>query len=169
MKQLNLLGETVEPRRLEVALEYSSPSLNSARQAVKAGREQGVVCPCCDQLVKVYRRKLNLQMARAALWMSRTPTGHFADMTKAPPSIIRNREYSRLALWMLAESEPGRNHAGSKRGRWKLTHEGRLFVDRITKVPEAVYVLNGEVIDVSCGTVGIADVKGFHFMETWDV
>lgn len=166
MKQLDLLGEP-EPR-LGVSLEYCSPSLNSARQAVKVGREKGVVCPCCDQLVKVYKRRINLQMARAALWMSRTPTGHYADMTKAPADIIRNREYSRLALWELAEAERGRNHAGSRKGRWRLTEGGKLFVDNVLRVPEHVMVLNGKVIDVSRETIHIGRVAGFNFMETWN-
>ncbi len=157
-----------EEEKLPVALAYKEQTLQEARDAVKAGRSAGIVCPCCDQLVKVYRRKLNLQMARALYWMSRTPAGHYQDMTEAPADIIRNREYSRLALWMLAEPEPGRNHVGSKRGRWRLTHEGRLFVDGVIRVPEAVYVLNGKVVDVSRETVKITDVKGFHFMETWD-
>ncbi len=167
MKQLSLLDEP-EPG-LAVSLEYCSPSLHSARQAVKAGRERGVVCPCCDQLVKVYKRRINLQMARAALWMSRTPPGQFVDMTKAPASIVRNREYSRLALWELAEAERGRNHAGAKKGRWRLTKGGRLFVDNVLRVPEYILVLNGKVIDVSRETTHIGRVKGFHFMETWDV
>jgi hypothetical protein len=36
-------------------------------------------------------------------------------------------------------------------------------------VPEYVLVLDGKVIDVSRETTHIGRVKGFHFMETWDV
>lgn len=165
-----LFGDEVEldPDVYPVQRAYDSESLVEARARVKAGRSAGIVCPCCDQLVKTYRRKLNLQMARALHWMSLAPAGEFRDMTRAPADIVRNREYSRLALWSLAEPEPGRNHAGAKRGRWRLTHEGRLFVDGVIRVPEAVYVLNGEVVDVSRETVKITDVRGFHFMETWN-
>lgn len=166
MKQLELLDEP--DQRLKVSLEYCSPSLSSARAAVRDGREEGVICPCCDQLVKVYQRRINLQMARAALWMSGTPAGKYVDMTKAPADIIRNREYSRLALWGLAEAEPGRGSSGSRRGSWRLTEGGRLFVNGVLRVAEHVTVLNGRVIDVSRGTIGIGRVKGFDFMEVWN-
>ncbi len=168
MEQLDLLDGPTRPVTRTVSLAYESQTLEQARDAVREGRDDGIVCPCCDQLVKVYRRKINAQMATAAAWMARRGGDGYIDMSTAPPEILRNREYSRLALWMLVEAEPGRNASGSKRGRWRLTDLGRSFVRGSLRVPRCLYVLNGKVVDASRETLTIAEVEGFSLDEVWN-
>lgn len=155
-----------EPEKRGVKLAYGEETLASARAAVAAGREQGIVCPCCDQLVKVYKRKLNSQMAMAAMWMSKFDD--YVPMHTAPPEILLNREYSRLALWWLAEAMPGKNGVGARRGMWRLTDLGRAFVKAKARVPAYMLVLNGAVVDASRETISIDEVKGFNMDEVWN-
>lgn len=168
MEQLDLLDGPSRPETRSVSLAYESPTLEQARAAVRQGRDDGIVCPCCDQLVKVYRRKINAQMAMAAAWMAKRGDGDYIDMTAAPPEILRNREYSRMALWMLVEAEPGRKSNGSRRGRWRLTDLGRKFVSGEARVPQSLYVLNGKVVDASRETIAISEVDGFSLDEVWN-
>ncbi len=155
-----------EPDRREVELAYQEETLASARAAVVAGREKGIVCPCCDQLVKVYKRKLNAQMASAAVWLSQFDG--YVPIHTAPPKILLNREYSRLALWWIAEAQPGKNHVGARRGMWRLTDLGRSFVKAGARVPAYMMVLNGAVVDASRETISIDEVEGFDMDEVWN-
>lgn len=46
-----------------------SQTLAEARAHVIANRDEGTMCPCCGQLAKVYRRKLNASMALSLVWI----------------------------------------------------------------------------------------------------
>lgn len=162
-------GELAEPYRKAVAehrRESSPITLQEARQRVSQGMDRGMQCPCCDQYIKRYRRKLNSGLAALLVRVYhevsvREPAGGWLHVRDAVKDMI-GTDYAILKHWRLIE--PYReNQRRGRAGLWRLTEKGRQFVEGKTTVPEAVYLLNNEVHGFSEETMGIQQALGSNF------
>lgn len=140
---------------------------------------EGMLCPCCKRLAKVYKRRINAGMVRALL-----------DMVRATPKLPVERngfvkvgmdgevktaggDYSKLQWWGLIEPLPGENYRedGSTRiGFWKVTQAGHLFVRGEASVRKYVYEFDGarvrdpEDADTSLAVIGEV-VENYDYEE----
>lgn len=87
-------------------------SLEEARQQILAGRDDGIDCPCCGQLVKVYRRPMTATTARTMIVMDRyhQPEGwtHVPTLMREHLADVAHQGgYATLAQhWGLIETMP---------------------------------------------------------------
>lgn len=148
-------------------------TLNSAREALMDQLHEGVVCPCCDQYAKVYRRKLNSGMVRALIWLVRqsgqstTPGSAFpwTDVpATAPTWVQRSRELPKLAYWEMIEqrwndADPTKRCSGI----WRPTRAGERFARSEVPVSSHVYVYNGSVVGRSDRNTWVREALGVRF------
>lgn len=126
--------------------------------------DEGVSCPCCDQLVKRYKRKLNSSMAYVLILMYRwdreyTRNGRPSDYLHVPSFLattgginphraaaIRG-DWAKLRHWGLIEEKPGqqREDGSGRAGFYKITAKGCNFARGFDRVPAHIYLYNQEV------------------------
>lgn len=178
----SLLGENLpppastprEPLRTDHAdLEFpelpgdESVSLAAARRMVYEQRDEGLKCPCCDQNVKVYRITITAGMAQGLITHYRLNDMGFAHInaTRAANGATDNRQESKLAYWGLFEEEVTvKREDGGRRGFWRVTPHGVLFLRGELTVPKWLRTYNNEVIEiVQPERVSIHDALGHRF------
>jgi hypothetical protein len=150
--------------------------LDEARNWLEAGLEDGVECPCCGQLAKIYKRKLHGMMAFVLLLIYR----HKGDEWIHVPSLINAKkksptvwagnggDWSKLLHWGLIEALVAERSDGSTRvGYYKITDKGRLFAQNKIRVPHCVWLYNGQRLDrKDTKTVSIVEALGDKFDYT---
>lgn len=135
----------------------------------------GADCPCCGQLVKLYKRQISGAMAWALIVLAKSPEGEWVDTTKVfnrygkrcPSGVV---DFTKLRYWGLIEGQSGEREDGSKRiGKWRVTPEGRWFAKNNFAVSKYAHVFNNKVFELSGAQIRIKDCLGnrFNFNELW--
>ena len=119
-------------------------------------------CPCCNRVLKAYRRRIDSGMALSLRWLSSefTRTNRWAYVPDAPPQVVKNRSWDKLELHGLVERR-GPDFAGE----WRPTKDGLDFASGETEVAEWALVFLGEVIKWAENFVGIEDCLPFNYEE----
>jgi hypothetical protein len=126
--------------------ETHEKTLREAREEVHAGRltRDGVTCPACDRLAKVYRRRINVGMCRVLLALAR----HYRDTDGQWAKIgvgglaTSGGDYSKMRWWGLIESPPEdaeRADGSARVGLWRITPLGVQFLRGEITVERYVY------------------------------
>lgn len=125
-------------------------------------KKDGATCPCCTQLAKVYRRKINSNMARTLiLGYQAAGLGWF----HAPTTVADRGELAKLRFWGLVEEEKALRPDGGRAGWWRVTSKGRDFILGHIELPAHVLIYNGQALrlDESGGRIGIRAALGDKF------
>lgn len=142
----------------------TTATLGEAQDWLRDHVNKGTDCPCCTQFAKVYRRKLNSDMARSLIAMYRAGAHvHWVDIKEID---VRGGDYGKLVYWGLTEEERGTRDDGSGRtGWWQITSKGQRFVENNLTVAKYALVYNGRLqrLDYSDGMTSIVDALGDHF------
>jgi len=144
-------------------------TLAQARAATwTAAHVHGAVCPCCDQFAKVYQRPLNSIMTRVliALYHHDTsgPRGAYHHLQTVAALVGHHGgEGAKLVYWGLAVEERTRREDGGRAGYWRITDEGRAFVERRVTVPRLAVVYNGQLQQIEGPEISIVDALGARF------
>jgi hypothetical protein len=145
-------------------------TLEEARDYVDRHREFGVVCPCCDQKVRLTPYRMDSSIAASLLWLVQTSPNHRPDgwvhvPTEAPDWVITSRSYSKARFWGLLEKKPKTRFEKKKRtsGMWRPTQKGIDFIMGKIKIPSHVYTFNRVVKNVSAEDVDIYQALGTEF------
>lgn len=143
-------------------------SLDEAREFVLRHLEEGVQCPCCGQLARLYKRALNSAMARSLIWLvgESGPNLDWVDVPNtAPKWLLKSRELPKLVHWGLIEEMPKDPLDTSKRtsGWWRPTSKGRQFAKNTIKVPKRVHLYNNAVQRFDPEEISILDALGTKF------
>jgi hypothetical protein len=146
----------------------SSPSwrppdtLAEARQRVQDNLRKGSVCPCCDQLAKQYRRKLNKGQAESLKAIYREGRGSERQPVHTP-SLMKSavsREEGKMAMaWGLLEETDPPHEDGNRAGWWRVTRKGEQFVLGKISVPMYGYFYNQGFYGLEGDEVFIQDCK----------
>jgi len=108
--------------------------INDGRLYVFSNYDKGVICPCCDQFAKKYKRKFNSTMARALIIIYRAGRDwvHLEELFKNTPKIpssIRSNA-SILRWWQMIRRKEGEKDDGNpNNGFYKITDLGIAFVE----------------------------------------
>jgi len=119
-------------------------TLREAKRWLSDRLSDGAHCPCCGQIAKVYRRKVNSTMARALIQLYRH--GGTTDFVHAPSLPGDTHEMSQLSWWGLIEEERIRREDGGRAGWWKLTERGALYVTNRLQIQEYAVVYDGTLV-----------------------
>ena len=118
--------------------------------------DDGAECPCCGQLAKIYKRKLNSSMAFVLTLIERDRRGDWIHVPSYINAKVKNPavaaavrgDWAKLVHWGLLEELRSKRPDGSYRvGYYKITKNGRLFARNKLRVPQHIWIYDGEVID----------------------
>lgn len=124
-------------------------------------RKDGAHCPCCGQLAKVYKRKLNEGMARSLVKMWRAAG---QDWQYIPDTVGgKSREEGKLRYWGLIQEKPGKRPDSGRTGWWRVTDLGSQFVRRVATVQRYALVYDGQCLGLVGANVNIIDALGDPF------
>ena len=154
-------------------------TIAEAKQFLRENWKKGTVCPCCNQRVKLYLRKLNSGMALFLIGLYRLSKKN-AYLPDGKPAWFTNKEvmkemgintssldYSVLRHWELIKKKEA-NEDGVKRqsGYWQLTLAGLSFVQGHFSVKEKVNVYNNKRYGFSGNLITIKQALGSKFNYT---
>lgn len=168
-KQLSLytLGDD-----LPLPTQCPSKTLRWARKRLQNDAWDGVECPCCGALAKVYRRNLNSGMCRVLLRIAKVTASttdqdgwvHITDIFGKHGAQV-HRDWYVLRHWKLIEQKPpGRTQDKNASGFWRLTKVGMGFARAQVKVPKYVYIYYNELVKYSEECVSIQEALGKQFV-----
>ena len=146
-------------------------TLKEAIQYVEKIKSSGNLghCPCCNQPVKVYRRKLNARMTRALIEIYKASKNneeyiHVGELLTSLKINAGNSEYSKLAYWKLLEIKPNTDPEKKDSGFWRLTDFGRSFVKNELSVFSHVFIYNTQRLAYDKGLkVNVIECLGKQF------
>lgn len=165
-------------RKPKYKLEFTNPQIadyaNEIKRLVFAKIGDGVICPCCDQFAKLYRRKLHSGMARAliaiATVQNRVEVAELDGINfyvETPKLRFSNGDYGKLRWWELLEQRPlkydDEKEEKKNSGRWRLTQKGMQFVKGEISVPREVFMYNNTVQGFSSDMITISEALGKKF------
>lgn len=132
---------------------------------VKTNSKTGCICPCCNRLVKIYKRKLNRGMALELIDLYslscnnlETIFFHHTQFAK-----VSGGELSKLLHWGLVCEKPNTVDDKKTSGFWGITQKGILFVENKISVEKYIYLLDAELISYSIENTNIIDSLGSKF------
>lgn len=166
-------------KKSKYRIEFTHPETanyaNEIKRQVFAKIGDGVICPCCDQFAKLYRRKLHSGMARALIAISTVQNrvesaagaGGIGFWVETPKLGFQNGDYGRLRWWELLEQRAlkYKDEKEEKRdsGRWRVTTKGMQFVKGEIAIPREVFMYNNLVQGFSADTIKIDEALGKKF------
>ncbi len=146
-------------------------TLKAAKQHLRNNWNSGTDCPCCGQIVKLYRRKFNTIMARGLISLYHLCRGnqnyhHVSDiMTKISPT--GSSDFSKLRYYKLIEEEKNEDPAKKTSGNWKITEMGIKFVHKQVAAPMYLLIYNTKLQGIDGDLIQIDEALGkkFHYQE----
>ena len=142
-------------------------TLAFAKQWLRDRIEKGTRCPCCNQMAKIYQRRINAGMAYGLCLFFRAhgATDAYVHVPSQTELSRLGGDWAKLALWGLVEERPSDDPGlGPHGGWWRLTKLGARFVAGQCRVPAFVYVYDGAVMSRSKDkTVSIHEALGAKF------
>jgi hypothetical protein len=128
---------------------------------LEENRHEGVDCPSCGELVKVYRHKIDSAMARTLILMYRAGGTSSAVHTPSLPG--DTHKASQLKWWGFVEEERVIRPDGGRAGFWRVTEEGERWINGAS-APTYAYIFNGKVLELSDDSFAtITDALGTKF------
>lgn len=133
-----------------------------ARADLTRNLADGVICPCCDQTAREYKRALTSVAARAliALWRThRHNYGHLPTVAREHLADVNGQGgYLNLAAhWCLMISDPDRA------GYWAVTGLGERWLHGRATVPKYAVIYNGRPRGLTGPPCTVRDALGTHF------
>lgn len=154
----SFLDDWTEPELFERGMR-----LGEARKVLLANLDGGLVCPCCGQYARRYRRKLNSGMARTLIYIYKEflRNGRVAGWLQVKDFLRENKyrnthDWTLLKYWGLLalsdeESVPEQKHTGM----YRITKKGILFVEGKVQVQTYLVMYNNAVEEFSGALIGI--------------
>ncbi|MGE0527391.1 MAG: hypothetical protein AB7G93_00825 [Bdellovibrionales bacterium] len=145
-------------------------TLKEAKDWLRARLGKGERCPCCNQLAKMYERKLYSSMAAAIIYFYKSfdhsKFHHKSELLKnqALATTLGGGDFAKLALWGLIEEKP-KDTSEDKRtsGYWKISQKGIDFVLGKQRLPSHVRIYDGKVFGFTGDKVLVTDCLGKKF------
>ena len=131
-------------------------TLAEAQAYVNKHKYDGVTCPCCSQLYKVWRKK-PISTAVAALCrlvslqQQRDTFYHLDDFNV----VTKDRNFNQLINWNLMQPMQSEERTKRSSGFWKATEKGVQFVQDKIQIPKYVFTLDNKVIGYSDQQINI--------------
>ena len=118
-------------------------SIKEVKKYLRSNLEKGTNCPCCGQIVKSYKRKLNNTMALCLIKLSKMKN-EFNHVSKIVNGISNTgtADFSKLKYWGLIEEHYNVNKEKKSSGFWRITPAGLNFANGKTTLPKYVTIYN---------------------------
>jgi hypothetical protein len=159
----------MEPKRVWKFLpppeKATERQLSSAIVEVSDGLEDGIACPCCGQLAKMYARPITPAMGAWLVSLVCAAANRRGKWLHVKHSLLRQTrggDYAKLLYWELIKKRPP---SGKKKrsGFWQPTEKGIDFVNGRVLVPRKALIYDEVHVGFMGGSVSIEDVLSEHF------
>lgn len=143
--------------------------LSDAKTQYEAALSGGdsVTCPCCGQLGKIYKRRLNAGMAAVLIriyFASKANSQMWVSIEQIFGSKKQDkRDWPLLQHWSLIEPQSIRTSTENARGYWRITPLGVQFVRNNITVPSYHHIYDGEIRETSKERTNIKQALGNSF------
>lgn len=162
---------------LKLSLDPTKTSLLDARNAIKPHvLGVGVICPCCNQLVRIIQKDLTGSIVYVAILLHRHFVEdqnwlHVADYLSTMAKIgsaVRGGEWSKLRYWGLLEAKPDgvkvdAKDASKRSGYYRMTEKGHQFVRGEIKIPKSIMLYNDQHLGFGKEEVTVQEALGKEF------
>lgn len=141
-------------------------TLEDAKKETFDKAEQGITCPCCEQYVKIYTRKLNTAMALYLIRLYNLGEGsHHVSTIKGEST--GSGDFSKLKYYEFIEEETNEDTSKRTSGMWKITSQGKKFALNQLKVYSHFKLYNGELLGFLGDMINIKEALGekFNYIE----
>jgi hypothetical protein len=145
-------------------------TIKEAKDFLNKNYKDGVQCPCCNQYVKEYKRKIYSRIARMLIslyHLDRRMPGeyfHVDDITRGVTD-KGPADFPKLVHWGLILEKPKDPNDKTKRtsGYWKITEQGQKYVEKKIAFPRYIHLLNGSFRKMSGPIEDIEQALGEDF------
>lgn len=145
-------------------------TLAQARAYLKQGAtsSDGIGCPCCGRLAKVYKRKLHTEMALFLIGLVKKykENRDWVNIRDVIPGGDKSSKASSdgayLVHWRLIEAQP-KPQGGKKQGFYRPTERGIQFAEKKIRVPSHVALFDNKVVGWNDKLVYIDEALGDKF------
>lgn len=128
---------------------------------------KGSTCPCCDQLGKIYKRRLNSGMAAVLIRIHLATLKHKKKWISIEEIFGSKKQDKRdwplLQHWGLIEPQTVRTQTENARGFWRITSKGIQFARNNITVPTYHHIYDGKVVRTSTERADIKKALGTRF------
>jgi hypothetical protein len=140
-------------------------TVGEARKQVQAAAEgDGVICPCCGQFAKVYRRSITSATARQLIVAWRFARGDPAEWFHLPSVVGYGGDIAKVKHWgLLEEAVDVVREDGGRAGWWRFTALGSRWVRGLDAVPRYAYIYAGQLLRLDGEPRTIRDALGNGF------
>ncbi len=110
---------------------------------------EGVHCPCCEQYVKKYKRKINSAMARVLIRLNNVTEEQgedFYHVSVFDPTRSGGSDVAKLAAWGLVKAQVNKDTTKRCSGMWIITEKGKQFARQEINLPKYCWFYNGDVL-----------------------
>jgi len=127
----------------------------------------GTYCPCCNQRVQLYPRKVYGAVAVFLIWLVRTcKDGAWASLQDAP--LLQGRrgggDKDKLKFFGLAEEKPNETDPSKRSsGFWRPTEKGIRFVRGEVRIAKTAWGYNGQCLGYSTDQITIQEALGSKY------
>lgn len=143
-------------------------TIEDAKKDLRANwhKPKGVECPCCGQLVKLYKRKLNSGMA---VTLIRIYQHHGINNVNVKEFLLKNgfknnHDWTLLRHWKMIQEVPDDKDPEKKSsGVWHITETGLKFLSNEYTAPTHILIYNNKLQGFSSETLRIEDSLGYKF------
>jgi hypothetical protein len=142
-------------------------TLQESKEFLRANFDKGVSCPCCNQFVKLYKRKLASTPSRMLIRLHSLDNGwhHVGELAKGISDTGSN-DFSKLAYWKLIEEKTKTNDEKKNSGYWKITEKGINFVENKITLQSHVFIYNTKFLGFNEKKISIIEALGNKFNYT---
>ena len=142
-------------------------SLQEAIERVLIGRDNGIVCPCCGQYCKVYKRRLNSAMAVGLIWIVKHYQEHKRWISIHESPLIQGRrvggDFAKLEHWGLIVASGNDDSSKRTSGEWAPTDAGIDFAYGKTQLPSHALIYSNTLLGFSDEYITIQQALGAKF------
>jgi len=140
-------------------------TLQEAKAWLKQKAVDGAQCPCCNQYVRIYKRRINAGMARWLINLYKMPREfqHIASIYKFGRHSVSGTDYTVMKYWDLIQQKVNEDEDKKHSGWWRITDKGEQFVERRTAVLSHAHIYNSRLINFVGDRVTIDQCLGKKF------
>jgi hypothetical protein len=141
-------------------------TLSEAVNWVNENKMEGVICPCCGQIAKVYKRKLHTSMALTLINLyKKNENNDWVDVKDflRINKLKNSHDWTLLRYWGIIEEKQKGEEKTKTSGLWRITEKGKLFVENRLEVPRHIYIFDTKLLGNSEQVTTIIDALGDKF------
>lgn len=133
-----------------------------ARRWLREHDEEGAICPCCTQLVRVYRRRIHATMASRLIRFYRR---YGLDYGSLPKLTLGGAEsdFGKLRYWDLIEEADLERQDGGRAGWWRVTVAGEWWVQGLSRIPLHALIYDSRLLRLEGRRIGVVEALGKRF------